>query len=340
MLFFYKNDIIFKRQNVSRKAKIMLDKFKFNVSNYIYQSITNDAFRFGFKENQKINYNRFLNILIKNYYEVSKDKLDIISKKFPDVEKGEIKEIISSSLLFNGIKESIMPKNFTIRPDKESANIFLEIELKELRNITISDYMRLILLEFCSLKIYEKEKIIFKQNYEIIRKSIESKRKMYIVSRNSKFTFDCINVVQSPDDEHNYLVGKSYYDNDISFVSSIKLSTIQSVISLDDEQTILEQDIDLINKNLENGPQFIGAELVNAKVKFTPGGIKMYDKCYNDRPICVAFDEKENIMTFHNTIEHLFIYLKQFGRHALVLYPEELRTKLKDFYIKANEAYK
>ena len=65
----------------------------------------------------------------------------------------------------------------------------------------------------------------------------------------------------------------------------------------------------------------------------------MYDRCYNDRPIYVSFDKENRIMEFYNSITHLFIYLKQFGRHATVLEPEELKNKLADFYKKSNDAY-
>ena len=65
----------------------------------------------------------------------------------------------------------------------------------------------------------------------------------------------------------------------------------------------------------------------------------MYEKCYNDRPLFVSSDKENNILEFQNTLEHLFFYLKQFGRHAYVIEPIELREKLKDFFNKAANLY-
>ena len=66
----------------------------------------------------------------------------------------------------------------------------------------------------------------------------------------------------------------------------------------------------------------------------------MYEKCYNDRPLFINFDVENNIMTFESTMSNLFIYFKQFGKHAIVLEPIELKEKLSNFYSNAYNAYK
>jgi len=316
----------------------MNEKIKINVTSYLYRIIQYDALRFGFKDdNFKINYNLLLNTIIKNYYQFYKD----IKGKYYYIFQNDsllFHNLITSYILKNNDNDEPLDYSFTIRPTKQTINTFIDIEQNELAKISLSNFIRNMLIQFSSLKIYEKEKLLFIEKYDEINLAIKSKKRLFIITKNSEFYFDCLKMCQSPDDEHNYLIGKIYFDSNTT-LGCIKLSTIKNLATTSYNLNITDDEINIIKTTIPKGIQFIGQNPVTAKIKFTDGGLKMYDKCYNDRPIYVSFDKENNIMIFNNSIDHLFIYLKQFGRHAIVLEPVELRDRLKDFFKKANTEY-
>ena len=316
-----------------------MEKIKLDISTFIYNSITYDGLRFGFrkKDNEmEMNYNFFLNTIIINYYKIYKEAKNNYYIVFKNDSSFFIDSIVNypfkNELSFEPLKKSI-----TIRITKDSYETFVDIERNELKNISMTNFIRMLLSQYVSLKIYEREKIVFSKKYEIIIEAIKRKRKVFIETKQSKFYFDCYKMIQSPDDEHNYLIGKFYYEND-SKIGSIKLSTIYSIVILEESISLSYEDIININEAASKDTRFIG-QLVNAKIKFTDAGLRMFEKCYNDRPLYVSIDKENSILEFKNTIDHLFIYLKQFGRHAFVICPIELRNRLKDFYQKATKKY-
>ena len=315
-----------------------MDKIKLDISPYVYNSLTYDGIRFGFrkKENEiEINYNSFLNTILINYYKLYKEMKNVnLDNKN---QTSFLNDALTNYPFKNELNQEPLKKSITVRVTKESYDTFIEIEKNELKETSMTSFIRMLLSQYVSLKIYEREKIVFSNKYDTIKNAIKNKKRLFIETKNKSFGFDCFKIIQSPDDEHNYLVGKFYYDNGPK-IGCIKLSTINSVIILNEKNAFSQEDIENINEAISRDVRFIGT-IIDAKIKFTTPGLRMYEKCYNDRPLFVSIDKENNILEFKNTIEHLFFYLKQFGRHAFVIYPIELRDKLKDFYNKASNLY-
>lgn len=148
-----------------------------------------------------------------------------------------------------------------------------------------------------------------------------------------------------------YLAGLSrpFGKRDMKMIPvSFRLSRIESVRWTDLEQGLSDADAEeLQNRIDERGIQYIFAEenksRENIVVNLTAEGMRKYRRILHNRPMFSTAKEEEdgNIrMTFGCSYEQAMYYFIQFGQDAVIVSPNILRTRIKDTYDLAAEAYK
>ena len=114
------------------------------------------------------------------------------------------------------------------------------------------------------------------------------------------------------------------------------ISKIKSVIISNQQYDLSKIELNEIQEQLNNGPEFMSKENTHAVIQFTKYGIKRFKACYKDRPVPTLIRD-EGIYIFDADINKLFLYLIQFGKHIKVIEPIELKEKLIKFYKEAIE---
>lgn len=325
----------------------MEEKIKISVPSSIYETLIKDCLDFKIvHSNNKANFNCFLNLLINNYYEdfSSSDQTlnDKLSKIIP-LENNIDKSIIINKIIkafdeSNTIHISKEPsKIISFKPTKQSFKAIAFINNHLINNESISSYYRRLLISYCKKIKNEREKIIFKDTYNLLMESIANKVEVTIILK-SKTIYKSVSVydIKSPKDEfYNYVL--LYMNNK---ANTIRLSNISEVILLTSKANIPDNIKSLFDKQIKYGVQYIPRENEDqpVKIKLTKNGLKLYEKIYLYRPDYESVDG--DIYTFLGPYDQILHYFKRFGNDAIILEPDKLRDNMLIFYYYGLKAYK
>ncbi len=313
-------------------------KYKVMLSYYTYSTILNDidAFRF-YKANGDTNKNKFINRLISNYYETINTNIN----KLEDNLLLLLKDIKNKEELVNDIlkikernEESDYKKEYelTFISTKESKDALVDIEYSNYSYIfTISGYLRKLFNDYAKLNQDERERIIFKNEIELINSAIKNNKKIFfkIISNNieEKHEVSPLGIFNSKDRQFAYLI--YYTSTSYNVINLYKLVDLRISRSFKDELTPSLKD--QINNDLDkNDPQFINSPIIKCKIKLTNKGKKMFTKIFINRPKPIKIED--DIYYFECSINQLFQYFSRFGSDALVLDNEKLSNRLFNFY--------
>jgi predicted DNA-binding transcriptional regulator YafY len=225
----------------------------------------------------------------------------------------------------------------SFKPTKSTIEIIDYINQFLLENCSLSEYFRNMFTAYTSLPQDMREKIIFKQNYQLISDAINRKKQIFISVQGAKratmqIAPYCFS--RSKEEIHIYLIYKAEQS-----CKSIKLSKIQSVTVLDKNTKFNELDIKLIEKMQKYGAQFsydYNEEPI--VVKLTPRGQLLLHKIYVHRPIPDKIEG--NIYTFNCSHQQVVQYFLRFGGEVKIIAPASVKREMYDFhndYIKRTE---
>ena len=88
----------------------------------------------------------------------------------------------SDSAGYNNQEKDKVSKIINLKPTKESLAAFSYIEEYLLKNYTLSEFFRNLFSSYCSLPQDEREKIIFKKQYDTLVKAINNKKKVFFTT--------------------------------------------------------------------------------------------------------------------------------------------------------------
>lgn len=323
-------------------------KYKIRVSYKTYVALVNDMYAFNFcKENGIPNKNKFYTSLIDGFYSnINKRKNKIfehISNSLVTYIKDENTLIAIAEELYTKINEVFHSDINThyhsfdiyINHNKNNSKMFEYIEQNELANETMSEFIRNIFNEYISLPSYEREKILYNNNYNDIVSAINNNLTLKIVNtRNATIILEPYIIVPSYEDTYNYLIGKNISSKNKTFFS-IKLSRIKKVTLINKKSNFTYDEIKKINHQLEDGHEFLCDETIKSVIKLDSSGVKQFNACYKDRPLPINIDKNTGEYTFESDMNKLFLYFRQFGRHAKIISPDKLKNKINKFHKEA-----
>lgn len=320
----------------------MNTKYKVNIPYFIYGTLNNDMEAFQiYKADKSLNKNYFINKLVYNYYSTINKDIDdfeesiisiLKSNNISDIKINKIKdELINANIKIENETKKEYELTFISTSKYESA--FLDIEENYLQIYNMSQYLRKLFLSYSRLNQDERERIIFKNEIELIENAISNNKKIVIENFNKeKFKTNPLGIYSSKDRQFVYLIHTP--NNSKSNIYPLNICKIKNVTILKEFQEPLKEKVIYKLKTLKNfdlDPQFILRDILDIDVEFTKEGIKKYNKIFINRPN--PYKVNDNIMSFKATKAQLFIYFSRFGKEITILNNDELNLELYEYYL-------
>ena len=266
----------------------MYDKIKISIPESIVNLLKKDAMDFRIiKPKGDINMNAFLNTLVMNYYEVFaadekewREKLEKalsgIPQQFSDT---AYREVIKA--MRNRQKDTCEGKNIALafKPTKTSERVAIYIEEALLDNESLSSFYRRMFLSYAQKNKTEREKIIHKENYELLIRAASTGFSVCVVLETDEIYPDTAvyTVAPAKDEYFNYALLYSQKKN-----RTVRLSKIRSVSLLPKKQEIPDANIILFARQVKCGAQYpmYSTDSEPIRVQLSNKGKKLFEKIY------------------------------------------------------------
>lgn len=334
-------------------------RVRINLSETAFTVIADDMFQFKTSDRST-----FINIVFQNFYPEAKASitlyLDRRKRQLLDIieQTGEICSVqnhIISQLLLHEKKEletniSFQKKNKHIshiyRINTANLNYLRSEECKESDTYQqkLGLYLKCILEEYASLPYMERERIFFKEWYEIVLQAIETHALLKITTGNHrKYYVYPYSLDTDALSTRLYLTGlsKSIEDETASKKpASFRVPNFHEVKILRQSGRLTKEEISLLKEAIaKRKVQFLVDHEEEIHIRFSPNGIKKYNSLVYMRP---AFDPVKTIgneYVFSCTLKQAEYYFFKFGGDAEVLSPPKLRTRFQKLYEQATSVY-
>lgn len=335
-----------------------LEKINIYVPEYIGAALDKDASMFEIfkKDGRTINRNRFLSMLILGYYNTyiaecqnTKDKVvaELTRKGVERRESGIIAEDIVNNVFLPEVplRKGKNPSKLSLKPTKETEGLILIIMNNLSGNDFISQYFCRMFMSYCQKSFYERERIIFRNNYDLLSDACEKNKPITfstIWSPKRMHTVIPYRLAVGHDELFNYLLC-SEIDRDtgkeearayrLNRISKINYSRINNHIS--------DETMGYLNRMLRYGPQFMINDDEESCVKLSESGRRNFSRIYFGRPLEDRIEEKPDghYYYFKGSKDQVFLYFRRFGADAEIISPDTLREKMANFHMKAYEKY-
>ena len=320
------------------KGGHFMEKLRISIKKSVYDLLIKDASSFNIlKRNGEINKNEMINRLIIFYYEEytssNKERLEAISrsvKAYVDLDDYDLtnlsndilKRINALSTIKDLDDETVI---LSFKPTKESETIISYIIDNLINNISISSFFSMMFESYSNIVKSQRERIIFKDNYDKLIKAIHKNREVFVRLKNNiapNFK-GAIYTLEASEEMYNYCL--FYIDNKIV---TIRLANIEDVKLLTDASSIPEEVQDYMDLQVDHGIQYTFNEndLEDVVVELSENGKKLYEKIYIFRPI--YYKVEGNLYYFKGSHIQILSYFKRFGKDGIIISPNDLRNKM------------
>lgn len=326
----------------------MEEKIKIYLPKNIYDVLLADMDLFEFhKKDGKLNKNDFLNALIYNYYQIFQNSnaaiydsvKAILDRNNPSAENTAVSQEILHYIEKTAYSQTDVKAEqiISVKPTKKTAAIFDFINDTLLNGLSLSNYFRNMFASYISLPRDRRERIIFKENIDIILEAIRSKKKLFFTMKNKEIVHSVspYSIASSKEELFNYLLGEER-----ETPRSYRISRITKMIILNEEVSFIDGNKEILQKMEQLGPQFSitpGQENYTVIVEFTERGKKMLKSIYIHRPALAFIQDEKYYFTCSSA--QAFQYFCRFGKQAKVLSPASLVRDLAVFYKTSLKAY-
>ena len=324
----------------------MTEKYKIYLSEDIKTRLATDAELFEFtRENGTVNLNGFLKELIVNYFDQYRnDNEELLKSVLGELTSAkELKPRTASALADKIIRTYINNKDsgtgksavITLTVSGASYEIIQIIENNLLKDNSLSGYIKDMFLSYLSIPRNKREEIIFKDTYESINKAISEGRQLSFSSKghDRKVIVEPYLIATSKEEQFSYLL---CHDRRAKKNRSFRISRLSNVFITSNTFTKDPKiEDELVRKGLRSPHSM--SEDIHAVVKITERGRQMYTIIVKNRPYVTYIDGDEYHFDWPEM--QLEDYFRRFGKDAVVIEPKSLRTKLRNYYSRALEAY-
>lgn len=323
-----------------------MEKIKISVPEKIYELLRRDAKDFRIlKPSGEENLNAFLNNLVVNFYEEFtaneeslrekvKNALSKIPEKYAKEAFAQVMNAFVKQDKVEGYGKSVA---LSFKPTKVSESVTIYIENVLLKNEALSSFYRRMFIEYAKKLKNEREKIIHKQNYELLLNAIKDGMMVCLsLDSGEVFTHASIyDVASSKDELYNYVL---YYCDKGN--KTVRLAKIKTVSLLSQNAKIPQVSQEMFARQVKVGAQYpiYSTDDEPIKVQLSPKGKSMFDKIYLYRPtpICIEGD----VYTFDCSANQALYYFERFGSEALILSPKRLGIFMRNYYHYALKKYR
>ncbi len=329
----------------------MEEKIKVYVPESINNILLKDMELFEFyKKDRTLNRNDFYNTLIVNYYEsyqadisdiyehikaVLTDSSDLEDYENADIADRILRYIESKTNRLEGPKAEV---TLSIKPTRASRKAISYIQDCLLRNSTLSAYFRNLFASYVLLPQDKRERIIFREKFEVIEEAIENDRKIYFTlsANETPHIVSPYSLASSKEELFNYLLAE-YNEKPFSF----RITRLKKVVMMAETSSISEENEKIFQKMEKYGPQFSYVRNIpdeEIRVRMSERGKEMYEKMYVHRPVIKRIEG--DVYVFDCSITQAYQYFIRFGRNALVEAPVSLQEDIRHYYASSLRAYR
>lgn len=322
------------------KIKISLSKSTLNV-------LKKDCTDFKIvKENGQPNMNAFINTLIMNFYEMFsaseetlhediKNALSIVPDYYKEKIFHNVVKVFAKKSEYTDAKKD--STTFSFKPTKISEKALLYVDHVLLQSESLSSFYRRMFLSYTQKTKNEREKIIHKENFELLQKAIKKSVQVCIQLQSGVVmnSLSVYSISPAKDELFNYVLA---YDTNHN--TTIRLASIKTVSLLPVSSHIPQDNKTLFERQIACAAQYpmynTDNELI--KVQLTEKGKKLFEKIYLYRPTPVNIEG--DVYTFNCSANQLLYYFERFGESALILSPKKLGIFMRNYYYFALKKYK
>lgn len=329
----------------------MEEKIKISLSKNTLSTLKKDCADFKIvKDDGKPNMNAFINTLIVNYYEdfssyeqtlhqELKSAISIVPDYYKTTVFDNVIKVLTKKSDDDGLKKDSTTLSF--KPTKISEKAVLHIEHVILQNESISSFYRRMFNSYVRKTKNEREKIIHKENYEILQKALKHGVQVCAQLDSGKIIngLSVYAIASAKDELFNYVLG---YNSDSN--STVRLAKIKTVTLLSTPIYIPEENKKLLDRQIACAPQYpmFKSDKRLIKVELTDKGKSLFEKIYLYRP--TPINVEGNVYTFDCSHGQALYYFERFGNNALIISPRKLGIDMRNYHYfalkKYNEYYK
>lgn len=324
----------------------MSEKIKISVPSRIYELLRKDAKDFRIlKPSGEENLNAFINNLVVNFYEeFSADDESLresIKGALSSVPERYAKEAFASVMgaIAKREKEENLGKNVPLafKPTKSSEAVTIYIENVLLKNEAISSFYRRLFVAYSKRLKNERERIIHKQNYDILTSAVKKGLQVCISIENGCVynNVSLYGIEPAKDELFNYVLCYSNNKN-----RTLRLAKIKTVSILAKNGELPKEAEDMFARQVAAGAQYpiYSTDKDPIRVRLSDKGRELFEKIYLYRPIPVSVEG--DVYTFDCSANQVLYYFERFGAEALILSPKRLGIFMRNYYYFALKKYR
>ena len=225
----------------------------------------------------------------------------------------------------------------SFKPTKSSESVFIYIENVLLQNESLSSFYRRMFISYAQKTKNEREKIIHKENYELLCRAIK-KGCAVCISLENGYVYNGVSlhsVTAAKDEMFNYVLAFSEKKN-----RTLRLAKIKTVSLLAQKSYIPDESRERLERQAACAAQYpiYPSDDQPIKVRLTEKGKEMFERIYLYRPTPVSVEGDDYI--FHCSASQVIYYFERFGAEALVLSPKKIGKFMRNYYYYALKKYR
>jgi hypothetical protein len=337
-----------------------IEKINIYVPEQIARTLNDDATLFEVfkRDGFTVNRNRFLSMLIVGYYNLyvseyqTKYELlrDVIERYVPEIShKKSFADAVLKNIILPEVpkRKGKNPIRLSLKPTDQTESIIIKIMRSMETDDYISQYFCRMFVSYCEKPLFERERIIFRENYENLVMACRAKRPItFSTIWNSRIVHEVLpyDLTSGQDEMFNYLLCQIKNENSGNYEA--RTYRLNRITQLNSSAKIVLMSNE-VSKHLElmkfYGPQYPINDDIETCVKLTDYGLISFNRIYYGRP---KYDRTEichdgQLFYFNCSKDQLFFYFRRFeAGTAEILYPASLRERMIKFHSDALESYK
>ena len=224
---------------------------------------------------------------------------------------------------------------------------------------SISSYMSAVVEEYCSLPHVERERIYYKERFDLIRDAAEKRKRLRVTIQDGRQFIvypqykegtnaaekcdqsDCACIETDRLNTASYLVGYSRYPEqkkNEKIPASFRITSLAEIEGEEETYILSKQDRDhLVQSIKKRGVEFLLHEPIEVRVRLTPRGEYKLSRISHLRPREIG--QEGDVHIFQCTQMQAEFYFIRMGADCEILAPEALRSSFAEMYSAVEKIY-
>lgn len=317
-----------------------LDKINIFVPAQVKEQIEADNSLFGIlkKDGHTINRNSFISMVLVGYYDsfVCEENEHAMSSA------------IGQPLLSSGIKR--LGKGavaIPYKPTKKTDDLITHIKYELEDESHLPRYLARLLISYCEKPISERERIVFKDKYDLLIECCRMKQPVFFTTGSqkvSKHTVLPYDIVVGREELFNFLLCQEVNPKTTKLEAhAYRLNRLDTVSRSNGAIELDNAIVSYLEKMKKYGAQYEINDDEQICVRVNETGWRLFNTgIYFGKPILEKYEREGEayLLYFICSKNQVELYFRRFGKDAEVIYPETLRQRMIQFYENALMTYK